>query len=600
MFNNSNSVSVSGGTFSVVHGNQVNYQVELPPNQPRFRSGERWKKSIYREYERIRTGDLKLIRTIGETEVLPAVSACESDNAVTTKRVFQSACIVIGTQETRPSLSIKYTGRDAKKVFKADLLQFSRIKSSMFPQLRSFNDSDIPMVVFHDELIPAKQVVDGTHNWFEVTCYLWAQGTMARSNLLASTDSISLDPMIFQYPNSSQLWIRPQTGQICLGPAGPRFRGGFPLGDTVPRDSLDPKLPLVPLSMYNNLTFLDPVVKNTPSQFLLDRLSNQCSSTLSVSIADYDCHYHVLLSSCRQPVARFTGIFWSFDFHGSYFYRHHKKLYQVESQRITMEDGRIRLTISNHHIPKLSFWFDTGRPTSYLCSLWLSQAAHVFNVLRTPREEWEDYTLLDGDNLRLRLYPNVDHTDTPFECYLFVLPPPQLPDTSPDLAAWRRAPAESLYYWSLDPTGDSRMPKVQRTALGLPSFHQTIKRPQPVCWKAEVYDLARQWQEAQGFDPTTTDFARSMGYPIIEFLPQEDNRFENCADDNEVSMLVDSKNESELERMDVDECFEIGSSSQGALFPRGQCEESSSMDVDMEDCTDLMANLRVGASLMDE
>ncbi|KAK1221222.1 hypothetical protein PQX77_015981 [Marasmius sp. AFHP31] len=246
---------------------------------------------------------------------------------------------------------------------------------------------------------------------------------------------------------------------------------------------------------------------------------------------------------------------------------------------------------------------------------WLSQAAHVFNVLGTPREEWEDYAVLRYIVIFLRLNPDIDHTYTPFdcsqcvgtqintpECYLFVLPPPQLPDTSPDLAAWRQAPAESLYYWSLDPTGDSKMPEVQRTALGLPSFHQSIE---PLCplehhWKAEIYDLARQWQEAQGFDPATTDFARSIGEPILEFLPQEDNRFEHCVDDDEVSMLVDSKNESELERTEVDERFEMGCSSQGALLSQGQFEESSSMDVDMEDCSNLMADLRVGAGLMDK
>ncbi|KAK1219351.1 hypothetical protein PQX77_017941 [Marasmius sp. AFHP31] len=249
-----------------------------------------------------------------------------------------------------------------------------------------------------------------------------------------------------------------------------------------------------------------------------------------------------------------------------------------------------------------------------LCAAWLSQATHVSNVLGTPREEWEDYALFDDSDIHLWLLPDVDHTCTPFnrsqcsdtqidapEYYLFVLPP-QLSDTTPDVAAWRRAPAESLYYWSLDPTGDSLMPEAQRIALGLPSFHQSIHMLCPVKhhWKAEIYDLARQWQEAQGFDPTTTNFARSMGRPLVEILPQDDGRFKNCVEDDEVSILVDSKNESELERMEVDEYFEIGSSSQGALLSQGQFEESSSMDVDMEDCSSLMANLQVEASLMDE
>ncbi|KAK1224809.1 hypothetical protein PQX77_012274 [Marasmius sp. AFHP31] len=613
MINNSDSFSISGGAHNVVYGNQIIHQVDQPTNQSRFRSGERWKEKIYREYERIRTGDLKLIRTIAETEVylwdIPANWGCESDNAVRTKRVFQSACIVIGTQETRPSLSIKYTGRDAKKVFKADLLQFSRIKSPVVPQLRSFNDSDIPMIVFHDELIPASRVIEGAKNYIEISCYLHVQGNIARSNLLSSADSLSLNRMDrfdLQYADGSQLWIRPQTGQICLGPAVVNLRRpSLPLG--IFQDSRDPKLPPLPLSMYKNLTFSDPVVKNTWSGFVLNTLCNECTSTYSYSIADPDRDHYVLSSSCRQPVARFTEISWSIDF---YF---HDPWRDGQARRKDMEDGRIRLTISDHRIPNLTFHCYTGKIDVYRRSTWLSQAAHVFNVLGTPREEWEDYALFQND-ICLRLDSDIDYTNTPFdrsqcvdtqidapECYLFVLPPPQLPDTRPDVAAWCRKPLESLYYWSLDPNGNSVMPEAQRIALDLSSFHQSIKSTlEDIHWKAEIYDLARQWQEAQGFDPTTTDFARSRGYAILEILSQDDNRFEHCVEEDEVSMLVDSKNESKLEQMEVDEYFEIGSSSQGALLSQGQFEESSSMDVDMEDCSNLMADLRVETSLMDE
>ncbi|KAK1224807.1 hypothetical protein PQX77_012272 [Marasmius sp. AFHP31] len=606
MFNNSDSFSVSGGAHNIVYGNQLNYHVKLPRNQLRLGSGERsQKKDIFREYDRVSTGNLRLIETFSEVKSYSYGASvdgmCWSDGTVRAKRAVHLACIVIGTQETQPSLAITYTGRDAKKVFLEDFLRFSRI---------NFNDSDIPMIVFHDELIPAKQVIEGAQNSIEIRCYLNVQGNIAQLNLLSSADSISLDPIKFERANSSQIWIRPQTGQICLGPDGPSHHRWFFLWNTAPRDSLDSELPPLPLSMYNNLTFLDPVVKNTPSKFVLDTLSHEYTSTYSDFIADYNCYHNVRLSSRRQPVARFTRIRWFCGFNCYY----HDPWYTKEPQRITMEDGRIRrcwprLTISNHRIPDSIYHFFS---TKSLCNAWLSQAAHVFNILGTPREEWEDYVLMDN-HIFLQLNSDIDHTYTPFdwsqcvdtqinapECFFFVLPPPQLPDMSPDLAAWRRAPAESLYYWSLDPTGDSRMPKVQRTALGLPSFHQTIELPYPVCWKAKVYDLARQWQEAQGFDPTTMDFARSIGEPILEILPQDDNRFENCAEDDKLSMLVDSKNEFGLERMEVDACFEIGSSSQGALLPQGQCEESSSMDVDMEDCSDLMADLRVGASLMDE
>ncbi|KAL0057354.1 hypothetical protein AAF712_016010 [Marasmius tenuissimus] len=279
----------------------------------------------------------------------------------------------------------------------------------------------------------------------------------------------------------------------------------------------------------------------------------------------------------------------------------HGTLSNQNGQRWKMEEY-------DHDIAGLSFWFHSKKLPGCLSKAWLSQAAHVFSVLGVPREEWEGYALLEGNVTSFTLVPDIDDTqpifhhprcvDTQFDpsCYLFVLPPPQLPDTTPNVATWLRAPAESLYYWSLDPTGDSKMPETQQIALGLPSFHQSYNPSNHMSWKAEVYDLAQRWQETQGFDPTTTDFARSMGHPLLEIFPRDGNRIEDCMADDE-----DSRHEPELERMEVDECFETDpTASQGTLFPQERFGESSSMDIDMEDCSDLIADLRIEATLMDE
>ncbi|KAL0058960.1 hypothetical protein AAF712_014327 [Marasmius tenuissimus] len=298
--------------------------------------------------------------------------------------------------------------------------------------------------------------------------------------------------MEVSHGSSSNLWIRPRTGEICLGPAGPSLnRGIFTLRGVISQNVPHPEPSPLPLSMYSNLTFTDNMVKNTSSEFVLNALFKE-------------------------------------------------SLYK-----------------------------------------WIS--------------------------IQLYLHPNINDTQTSFdyprrveaqfnlnECYLFVLPPPQLPDTAPDVAAWLRASAESLYYWSLDPTGDSVMPETQRVALHLPSFYQSIHPLEPTHWTVEVYDLVRQWQEAQGFDPTTTDFARSLCYPILEILPQNGSRLEDCVEDDE-----DSKSEPALEGMEVDDCFEMNFSSQDASFLREPFQESS-MDVDMEDCSNLMANLHVEVTPMDE
>lgn len=44
-------------------------------------------------------------------------------------------------------------------------------------------------------------------------------------------------------------------------------------------------------------------------------------------------------------------------------------------------------------------------------------------------------------------------------------------------------------------------------------------------WSEEAYDYVRKYQELKGFDPDTTDFARSMEAPILELVTDED-RFE--------------------------------------------------------------------------
>ncbi|KAJ8080003.1 hypothetical protein PM082_016829 [Marasmius tenuissimus] len=166
-----------------------------------------------------------------------------------------------------------------------------------------------------------------------------------------------------------------------------------------------------------------------------------------------------------------------------------------------------------------------------------------------------------------------------------------------DVAGWLWAPAEGLYYWSLDPTGDSKIPEAQRIALGIPSFHYNrASRSQiqfTTHWTAIAYDLVRQWQLAKGLNPTMTDLARSMGFPILETLPQG-GCFEDCAEYDE-----DSKTEPEFEQMEAGESFQSNPSSQNASLPHGQYEERTPMDINMEDCIDLVANFYVVASLMD-
>ncbi|KAK1227728.1 hypothetical protein PQX77_009281 [Marasmius sp. AFHP31] len=629
MFNHSNSsrTSVSGGTFSVVHGNQLNYYTGAPRDRRRFLPGEEWKEEIYREYERMPRGQIKLINTISEVKVTERESYEDSgcltkgsEASERTKRVFHLAqCTVNAARESPPFLVVKYTGRDAKSAFKRDVLQFSQLQDPVFPQLRGFNDSEIPMVIFHDLLIPAMHAIEHAQNSPAMVCYLRLQGETAVSNLPPTAARIMLSRSE-NFPHSEHIWIRPQTGDVCLGPAGP----WLPLDCyfTMNIYPVSPHMRGSPLSLgaYNNSALFDHLLQNATSGFVLSALSQQHTWPYPDGIDYYRHILHVYSRFDQRPVAKFPENTWNLTLHCISLQLHHLE----KPAEILMEDGRtrcisysafptgslnlwlaLRFTILNHNIEhqSLSFRFDQDWPSCSYYEAWLCQAIHVFHALGIPREEWENFTLLSHYFYTFSLGPvghdqsrqNYDsyRFDPPY--YLFVLPPPQLPDTTPDVVSWMQAPAESLYYWSVDPDGNSRMPEAHRTALGLPCFQNYADPPHG--WKVEIYDLVRQWQEAKGFDPTTTDFARSLGYPIIEILPQDNDRFETFVENGESS---GPKREQEPELMQVDEAFKTMPRSQVPLFQPHDLEGSASMNVDMEECSSRMAGLRVEAMLVDE
>ncbi|KAJ8080091.1 hypothetical protein PM082_016919 [Marasmius tenuissimus] len=200
MFNHSKSsrILVSKGTlsFNVVRGSQHNYYTQSSQDQYSFSSGEEWKQEIYREYQRTPRGQIKLTETLFETETQTGQhyeDLINGSNISETKRVFYLARTMSRTRESSPFLVVKYTGRDAKKAFETDVLKFAQLKQirdPVFPQLRGFNDSDIPMVIFQDSLIPARHAMEYTQNSAAMLCYLRLQRDQIALTLPFSTAQI--------------------------------------------------------------------------------------------------------------------------------------------------------------------------------------------------------------------------------------------------------------------------------------------------------------------------------------------------------------------------------------------------------------------------
>ncbi|KAL0062308.1 hypothetical protein AAF712_010792 [Marasmius tenuissimus] len=109
-------------------------------------------------------------------------------------------------------------------------------------------------------------------------------------------------------------------------------------------------------------------------------------------------------------------------------------------------------------------------------------------------------------------------------CYLFLPPPPKLPNGAPDIETWLHG--ENLYYYSYDPEGGSAITEEDRITLGLPSYTSSA-HVEYVHWEADAYDFMEQWQKAKGFDYSTADYAESLGFTILEGIPQAEVRFED-------------------------------------------------------------------------
>ncbi|KAK1221178.1 hypothetical protein PQX77_016015 [Marasmius sp. AFHP31] len=147
-------------------------------------------------------------------------------------------------------------------------------------------------------------------------------------------------------------------------------------------------------------------------------------------------------------------------------------------------------------------------------------------------------------------------------CYLFVLPLPQCPDSTPDIEAWLCG--ENLYYYSHNPKGGSSITKEECISLGLPPLISNVEADY-LQWDNNAYDFMEKWQKAKGYDYTTADYAKSLGIPDLLANPQGKRQFED---------LTDSPDVLEADAMDVD--------SGEVAHPR-ETDLSSGLPEDVED-----------------
>ncbi|KAK7060741.1 hypothetical protein VNI00_000473 [Paramarasmius palmivorus] len=111
--------------------------------------------------------------------------------------------------------------------------------------------------------------------------------------------------------------------------------------------------------------------------------------------------------------------------------------------------------------------------------------------------------------------------------YLFVSPPPTRISEVEDWVNSRIA------FWSFEENGITQIPEDMRQCLGLPRLVLRRMNVKVMTWDQCVYDAMYTWQVARGFDPTTTDFARSLGLPIFEPVTPRESRIQEIIEEVE-------------------------------------------------------------------
>ncbi|KAF8173021.1 hypothetical protein K438DRAFT_1850993 [Mycena galopus ATCC 62051] len=128
---------------------------------------------------------------------------------------------------------------------------------------------------------------------------------------------------------------------------------------------------------------------------------------------------------------------------------------------------------------------------------WLYQATHIFSRLRVS-SNFEDYVLMHTIDFKIETH---GAKQKPTAGFLFLCPEEHFQITTASFR-WPEYPA----YWSRDLNGVERLSMDEAIRLGFPPL-EFKSRIQGSSWDSNVYAGLRRFQEEEGFDPDTPEYA---------------------------------------------------------------------------------------------
>ncbi|KAK1234944.1 hypothetical protein PQX77_001844 [Marasmius sp. AFHP31] len=504
-FPNAKHFSIDGGTFSGVNGDQHNYYFErtvqashlstscpgsiaqgtssramittihINGNQINNQVVEREERELteFDDFRNLKRGDVCRLRNICQVR---GDEGCECEMCSQwQRRVVKMICAAKVNGVEGEFTVVSYTGPDARKVFEEEFHKLSRQLFSEVAQVYAIDKGTIPSMVLWHNLVPLAQVLSNVGEL--VVRYL--------ENLHNQWDC-----------DYEEMWIDPTRGVICRGPKGPHI---YFILDELKIKDLPPTAELLQEEVL--MRFLGCQKSREADDAFMHVMSY---TWIRKNVPEWVDRPTIFSALTKTPIAVANNI-WTSD-----------KDTLVE--QTCLENGWTRFRLDGDGWLGLVLNEDVERA-------WLSQTSSVFHARGVSLDDdVKDFHLvypgawLDGD---LDNSPSKCQLRRQQPIFLFVYPPLHLP--------WDKT--SSLHHWSFQEDGHLQVSPESCFRLGLPVELDYLCGCRSLSWPTTTYKSLHQYQIARGFDPTTADFAKHLGYRNI-FQPLDDaDRFEDVQKD---------------------------------------------------------------------
>ncbi|KAK1217074.1 hypothetical protein PQX77_020281 [Marasmius sp. AFHP31] len=465
-----------------LYGNQINHvfpTVEEPPSE-------------FDDFRSVKSGELFKLRDIAHCPYPQRwddghLEWWEDKIGRRAIRVFYVA--KVKGMEPGTFTVVQYSGPEARKAFEEDLRILSRLVTGNVLQIYGVDSvSEMPSLIFWNELVPAAHIK------------LQHVGILGRKYISS---------LVVQFGcKSEELWMDPRRGVFCWGPSGP-----------------DPghELRLVPFDIEDKLpSTVELVQDDVVLRFLASLKSKEADHAFFGAITtdsiiggrdtQVDITQPTVVSTLTQTAIAVANNTLESDV-------------SCLSERKLLEHGLTRFTLGIGS--ELSLRWNSEQSEA-----WFSQAWSILHACGISLEDdLSDYQLAyPSASLRGYLSPSQAQRELRSQqpIYLFI---------NTHLPNMRSCKSSSVHYWSFHEDGHLPLSPDACRNFGLPvELEFNCYGSSSWSWSTRNYKHLHQYQRLRGLDPTTTDFARHLGYDQSIFqLLYDSDRFREVFDLQEPS-----------------------------------------------------------------